>query len=122
MVPEKRFLGEQCAGGSMCGWSGVGGILGAVDGASFIGCVELICFLSPEGWNGWLMLSFWTSRCRRVGRCQGPISTHEPMRARSVPEDEDLGADECHARLLVPSEYLDTTRYVCSPLTLASVI
>jgi len=49
-------------------------------------------------------------RCGRDCCGEGVLCIDESMRAGAVSKDENMGVDECYARVPLSSEYLDTTR------------
>ena len=63
-------------------------------------------FRSP----GWLLAKVGICRCRRDGCCKSAGGFDQFMRTWFVPENANLGADECYTGVLIPPEHVDTTR------------
>jgi hypothetical protein len=49
-------------------------------------------------------------RCGRDGGSESTRNIDELVRVGIVPEDEDMGADECYTGIFVPSQCVDTAR------------
>ena len=89
----------------MCGRKEFGGVYFTVDGPGTLWLVDVYCISFVKRAE-----LFGVIRCRRVCCGKSAVSPDEFMRIGVVPEDADMGADECNPWIPVSSEHLDTTR------------